>query len=266
MATKFDTFVTNLKYITESNAKRNSPHSALLGLTNFADLSFMEFKETYMTMNSDNMDIVNDDVDELTFSCCWAFSTVAAIEGIVAIKTKKLISLSDQELLDCEPYGNCLRGNVNKAFIWVEGNKGIATQDRYPYTANKGVCRNSTIPNSATSRIKSHHLVKRSENGLLCSVAKQPLNVGIYAETREFQHYTGGVFRGQECPLDSMDVTHSMVIVGYDSVDNDKYWIVKNSVGTKWGKNGYMFIKRETGKKYGVCAINAWAIEIVKNK
>lgn len=67
--------------------------------------------------------------------------------------------------------------------------------------------------------------------------------------------------------LDSTDTNHGLVIVGYDSGDSGEYWIVKNSWGTNWGKEGYIFIKRNTGKKkYGVCAINAWAIEIVKNK
>ncbi|XP_058752700.1 ervatamin-B-like [Vicia villosa] len=289
MEKKFETFVLNLKYIVETNAKRDSPHSSLLGLTDFADLSFTDFKETYMTMNSDNMDIVNDHVDELTRSkppskldwrwkgavtpiknqdscgCCWAFSTVASIDGIVAIKTRQLIPLSDQEVLDCEPYGNCSRGSVAKALDWVIKNKGIASQKDYPYYEDKGICTSGQISNSPTSRIKSHNLVKRSEKELLCAVAKQPLNVGVYAETKEFQHYKGGVFRGQKCPLDSLNTTHAMVIVGYDSVDSDEYWIVKNSWGTRWGDNGYMYIKRNTGKKYGVCAINAWGRLLVKN-
>ncbi|KAL5096869.1 hypothetical protein RYX36_001196 [Vicia faba] len=229
MAKKFDVFVSNVKYIVETNAKRDSPHSSLLGLTNFADLSFTEFKDTYMTMNTDTIDIVNDDVDELTS---------------FAIKTGKLLSLSNQEVLDCEPYGNCSRGSVAKALDWVIGNKGIALQEDYPYFEEKSVCTSGQIQNSPTSRIKSYKLVKRSEKELQCAVAKQPLHVGFYGRTKEFQHYKGGVYRGQECPLDLLNVTHGLVIVGYDSVDSDEYWIVKNSWGTIWGKDGYMFVKR----------------------
>ncbi|KAL5096871.1 hypothetical protein RYX36_001198, partial [Vicia faba] len=67
MEKKFETFVSNLKYMVETNANRDSPQSSLLGLTDFADLSFMEFKERYMTMDTDTMNIVNDDdVIELT--------------------------------------------------------------------------------------------------------------------------------------------------------------------------------------------------------
>lgn len=69
MSKKFATFVSNLKYIRESNAKRDSPNSVLLGLTSYADMSFPEFKETCTTVNTDAMDIVNgDDVEDVTCS------------------------------------------------------------------------------------------------------------------------------------------------------------------------------------------------------
>ncbi|CAL5183574.1 unnamed protein product [Lathyrus oleraceus] len=286
---KFKIFVSNLKYIVETNAKRDSPHSALLGLTSFADLSFTEFKERYMTMKTDTLDIANDDgVHDVACSdppstldwrsrgavtpvkhqgdcgCCWAFSTIGAVEGIVAIKTGKLIPLSEQELLDCVPDGDCDGGLVRTAFNWVIGNRGIATQDDYRYRASKGDCKASQIPNSATSGIISNQQVERSDRGLLCAVAKQPLSVSIYADSPSFQLYTHGIFRGDDCPLDILNVTHGMVLVGYNSVDNEDYWIVKNSHGTRWGMEGYMWIKRNTNKKYGVCAINGHAFSPIK--
>lgn len=68
MATKFEIFVSNLKYIVETNSKRDSPHSSLLGLNKFSDLSFMEFKEKYMTVYTDTMDIANDAVRDSSCS------------------------------------------------------------------------------------------------------------------------------------------------------------------------------------------------------
>lgn len=79
--------------------------------------------------------------------CCWAYAAVGAIEGIVAIKTNTLISLSEQELLDCESDGDCNGGYVDNGLNWVKGNKGVASQDNYRYTASKDVCRASQVLN-----------------------------------------------------------------------------------------------------------------------
>ncbi|CAK8530703.1 unnamed protein product [Lathyrus sativus] len=293
MSKKFDIFVTNLKYITESNAKRESPHSALLGLTKLADWSFKEFKEKYMTMNTDTMNIVNtDDARGSTCSnpprswdwrkenavtsvkdqgpCCGScasFSAVGAIEGIVAIVTGKLLDLSAQELVDC--IGNGCKGVfVYEAFQWIlnKNKKGLALESKYPYTGVVVPCKASKIQNSATSKIDSFYHVDKSDKALLCAVAKQPISICIYAATQEFQHYYNGILQGRGCPVDSTDITHCMLIVGYDSYEGQDYWIVKNSYGKYWGMNGYMYIKRNTPKKYGVCAINAWGTYPNKKK
>ena len=73
MTKKFDIFVSNLKYITETNVNRkSSPHGFLLGLTNFADWSPQEFKER-MLHNLD-MSMINDTmkVNDIPLSSCNA--------------------------------------------------------------------------------------------------------------------------------------------------------------------------------------------------
>ncbi|KAK2393698.1 cysteine protease XCP2 [Trifolium repens] len=113
------------------------------------------------------------------------------------------------------------------------------------------------------STISTYYHVEESENELLCAVAKQPISVCLYAP-EDFHHYSHGIFDGPNCPLDSKDTNHCLLIVGYDSIDGEDYWILKNSWGMSWGMNGYMRMKRNTNKTYGVCAVNAWAYYPVK--
>lgn len=64
---------------------------------------------------------------------CWAFSTVVAVEGINQIKTKKLVSLSEQELVDCDTKENqgCNGGLMELAFEFVKQRGGLAREDDY---------------------------------------------------------------------------------------------------------------------------------------
>jgi cathepsin L len=54
--------------------------------------------------------------------------------------------------------------------------------------------------------------------------------------TSAFQHYTGGVFNER----DGGNVNHGVTLIGWD--DNKQAWLIKNSWGTGWGEDGYMWI------------------------
>ncbi|KAE9621271.1 hypothetical protein Lal_00023682 [Lupinus albus] len=292
MAKKFVIFTSNLNYIIESNARRNSPSSHILGLNKFSDWSQEEFKETYLNQKemAIDSDIPTDNGIELkeiayseppssldwrkkgavsavkhqgTCGCCWAFSAVGGIEGINAIATKKLITLSTQELVDCDTAScGCKNGRETNGWNWVIKNGGIASDAAYPYKAEKGTCQASKIANSAT--ISSFAKVAISEDALWRATAIQPISVNV--DSRDFQYYTKhtGILDGRNCK-NTTDTNHAVLIVGYDrSKAGVDYWIVKNSWGQDWGKKGYIWIQRNTGLPYGVCAINAWAYYPIK--
>jgi C1A family cysteine protease len=84
---------------------------------------------------------------------CWAFSTIASVEGINQIVTGDLISLSEQELVDCDTYYNegCNGGLMDYAFEFIISNGGIDTEEDYPYNGYDGRCDTNRVPLLLTS-------------------------------------------------------------------------------------------------------------------
>lgn len=186
---------------------------------------------------------------------CWAFATVAVVEGIHQIKTGKLASLSEQELVDCDTLDEGCDGGVSyHALQWITSNGGITSQDDYPYRAKDGTCDATKLPNHAASISGFQRVATRSEASLANAVAMQPVAVSIEAGGANFQHYSTGVYNGP-C---GTKLNHGVTVVGYgqDDESGERYWIVKNSWGEKWGDIGYLRMKKDiAGKPEGICGI-----------
>ncbi|KAF8029603.1 hypothetical protein BT93_E2124 [Corymbia citriodora subsp. variegata] len=172
-----------------------------------------------------------------------------------AYQKGKLPVLSEQQLIDCDTENDgCEGGLTNKAFQYIIQNEGIASEDSYPYQEMDGTCDSTEAAQQAT-KIKSFADLQPGEDELLKAVAQQPVSIGIAASGQEFSSYSGGVFNG-DC---GEELDHAVVVVGYGTSEDGKFWKIRNSWGETWGENGYMRIQRGGESSRGLCGLASQA-------
>nr|CDJ26733.1 cathepsin L-like cysteine peptidase 4 protein [Tityus serrulatus] len=268
----------NVNYIIKHNLEYDlGLHSYTLGLNEYSDLTKEEFEQgmkgmkrklnndirpTYNFMNFSNVilpdtvdwreeGLVTDVKNQEHCGSCWAFSTTGSLEGQHKKKTGKLVSLSEQNLVDCSKKDNlgCAGGMIDSAFEYIIHNGGIDTESSYPYEAKDDKCRFKRENVGATC-VGFVDIPSGDETKLKEAVAIiGPISVSIDA-TKNFELYRGGILDDQECS--SKLYNHAVLAVGYGTENGKDYWLIKNSWGTSWGMKGYIKMSRN---KQNQCAI-----------
>lgn len=200
---------------------------------------------------------------------CWSFSTTGAVEGANFVKSGKLTSLSEQQLVDCDHQcdpgepdacdSGCNGGLPSNAMAYVMRAGGLDTEEAYPYKARKGKCM-ATRKGPAAATISNFSFVSTNEEQIAAALVKKgPLSIGIDAAW--MQTYRGGVACPWVCNKESLD--HGVLIVGYGTdgfapvrLRKEPYWIIKNSWGPNWGVEGYYKICKDKGS----CGLNTMVV------
>ena len=274
-----DIFMSNLDYITVHNRYGNSNYR--LGMNQFGDMTSEEWSSKFFgfrpskyinsfmnrrTVHMDDATVLPESVDwrqkgavtpvknQGQCGSCWSFSATGAMEGAHYLSSGKLVSLSEQQLVDCssaEGDQGCFGGLMDDAFEYVIKNGGIDTEQDYPYFAKTGSCNMKKQGKHAVTFTSFQDVPHNNERQLAMAVAKQPVSVAIEADQPDFQFYKSGIFNAT-C---GTALDHGVLVVGYGQQDGMNYWIVKNSWGESWGNNGYILIAKDVADTQGQCGI-----------
>jgi cathepsin L len=184
---------------------------------------------------------------------CWAFSAVASLEGQHFKASGKLVSLSEQNLVDCsKKQGNqgCNGGLMDQAFTYIKVNNGIDTEASYPYKAVDQKCKFSAANVGATDTGFTD-ITSGSESDLETAIATVgPISVAIDASHGSFQLYKSGIYYEKKCSSSQLD--HGVTVVGYGVNGTSEFYIVKNMWGTSWGTDGYIMMSKNKKNNCGI--------------
>lgn len=162
--------------------------------------------------------------------------------------------MSEQQLVDCSgPEGNqgCNGGEMDEGFQFVIDNKGICSEEAYPYTANQDTCKQGCKPVATITGFVD--VPVNNDAAFQAAVAAQPVSMAIEADASCFQFYSSGVLN---CPTCGTELEHSMLATGYGVSGSTPYYIIKNQWTTAWGMWGYVWMLRgEAAGPSGECGL-----------
>lgn len=223
------------------------------------------------TYNANEERFVTEVKNQRNTSLCWAFSLASNLETSLLTREQKYYDLSEEQLAYFwanrvnDPLGNTPNdkitrtqsdyhgtGNGRVASFFLSTWSGMTTEEKVPFQSSAVTWPDSLAYDTSAymeDAIFSQYTVERTKQLLIeynsVSAMIYMLDNYYYPDTASYS-----------CPQSGL-VNHAVTIVGWDDtyskenfpsasgVNNDGAWIVKNSYGKNWGKNGYFYLSYE---------------------
>ena len=236
--------------------------------SNIGIASYALYRGTY---NANEEEFVTDVKNQRNTSLCWAFSLASNLETSLLTREQKYYDLSEEQLAYFwanrvnDPLGNTPNdkitrtqsdyhgtGNGRVASFFLSTWSGMTTEEKVPFQSSAVTWPDSLAYDTSAymeDAIFSQYTVERTKQLLMeynsVSAMIYMLDNYYYPDTASYS-----------CPQSGL-VNHAVTIVGWDDtyskenfpsasgVNNDGAWIVKNSYGKNWGKNGYFYLSYE---------------------
>jgi len=282
--TRFQIFQKNLQAVEQHNLNKDT---FTMDVNQFSDLSQQDFesqilmkpisaeslKRMYAHIQVDNAVRVRVAVNE-SFDwrptgavtpvknqggcgSCWTYSTTGNLEGVNFVKNKKLVPLSQQQLVDCDKEcgtdpvdgtqycdGGCNGGWMMTAFQHIIKVGGIDTEAAYPGGSHQGTVCKFDKKNIGVM-LSSWKMLSSDEETLAKQLVENgPIAVAFNA-ARLFA-YSSGIIKASQSSCNPKVMSHAVLLVGFGEEAGTKFWIVKNSWSASWGEKGYFRIERGT--------------------